>query len=136
MRMIWPWVVRSRQAQDVLGCISLRQLARRQQTLASQLNTARFGIALLPSHIGKGLGSEASRAILARAIDAFDLHSIVSTCEQDNVRAHQMLDALGFAPMNQFRASTRARVDRIMLTDCFRQFAPTQADQLRSHCAA
>lgn len=127
------WAVRSRQSRAVIGCISLRPLARRQAM--HENDTARFGIALLPSHQGKGLGSEAARAIFERAIEALQLHTIVGTCDQNNVRGHRMLDALGFAPLNQTRATSSTRVDRILLTDSFRHFAPTQADQLFSQRA-
>lgn len=73
---------------------------------------AMLGFALGRAHWGKGLGSEAVRAAVAWAFEAFDLAKIWAATDAHNTRSQRLLQALGMTLEGRLRSHERARDGR------------------------
>jgi len=55
-----------------------------------------IGIALLPGHRGRGLGSAAQRALAAHLFERFDINRVEADTASDNVAEQRALEKAGF----------------------------------------
>lgn len=73
---------------------------------------AMLGFALGRAHWGKGIGSEAVRAAVAWAFDAFALARIWATTDVRNTRSQRLMEKLGMRLEGRLRSHEQARDGR------------------------
>jgi ribosomal-protein-alanine N-acetyltransferase len=55
-----------------------------------------IGIALLPSHRGRGIGTDAQRLLVQFLFDTYDVHRVQSDTAADNIAEQRALERAGF----------------------------------------
>jgi RimJ/RimL family protein N-acetyltransferase len=73
---------------------------------------AMLGFAIGRAHWGKGIGSEAVRAVIAWGFEAPDLAKIWATTDARNARSQRLLERLGMQLEGRLRSHERARDGR------------------------
>lgn len=58
--------------------------------------TAEVGITFAPARQGRGLASEALRAVVTRLFERHDIHRVYAQADDRNVAVHRLLERLGF----------------------------------------
>jgi RimJ/RimL family protein N-acetyltransferase len=58
--------------------------------------TAEVGVTFAPATQGRGLATEALRAVVGRLFDEHDIHRVHASTDDRNVAVHRLLERLGF----------------------------------------
>lgn len=92
------WTVR--QGDAFCGLVGFSEVVRRQ--LAWTVDRAELGYWMVPEAQGRGLCTEASRAVLELAFDRLGLHKVTSGCIAENAASRRVLEKLGFRRVGEY----------------------------------
>ena len=73
--------------------------------IVTQHRRAEIGYNLMPEYFGKGIMSEAVRAVLKYGFQVMKLHSVEANLDPDNVKSVQLLNRNGFVKEGHFKES-------------------------------
>lgn len=99
---VYPWALADRDADRLLGMVSLF-------VLTGRLHCAELGFSLLPSHQGRGLAREAVRRAIVFAFDTLGLERIEADVDPLNQASWRLLEQLGFQREGLLRNRWRVR---------------------------
>lgn len=94
---VLPWAIAGREDDRLLGTATL-------YALNSEQRRAEIGYSLAPECQGRGLASEALRAVLAQAFDGMGLGRVEADVDPRNTASCQLLERLGFRHEGLLRA--------------------------------
>jgi [ribosomal protein S5]-alanine N-acetyltransferase len=81
----FPWVITTRSPEQLIGMIELRIAGHR----------ADLGYVLARPHWGRGLATEAVRAVVGWALDQPEIHRVWAVCDVENVASARVLEKAG-----------------------------------------
>ncbi len=87
----FEWMVELAGSREPVGWVSLRIAER-------QANAGEIGYSILREHRGRGIATEAVRALLAEAFEVRKLVRVQAFCVPDNVASRRLLERLDFHP--------------------------------------
>lgn len=88
-RSLFQWAITEREADALIGTVTL--------TAWDRVNRhAEIGFVLHPSEWGRGIASEAVRAVLRFGFERMDLHRVEAELDPRNAASARLLEGLGF----------------------------------------
>ncbi len=85
----FEWMVKPARSRAALGWVSLRIADR-------GANAGEIGYSILREHRGRGIATEAVRALLGEAFEAAGLSRVQAFCVPDNLASRRLLERLNF----------------------------------------
>lgn len=96
------WVMVERETETVVGDIGFHGPP-------DESGTVEIGYSVVPGRRRRGYATEAARAIAAWALAQPDVHTVVASCEPDNVGSIRTLELAGFVRTGEDRELVRWR---------------------------